>query len=308
MLSVIGVVRLKGVETPRSLGAYGIGMRVLREICVCVAALVLAGVAGAQTPKKNDAPLPNPADLMQRAIANEAKLAKEQERYECRVNDETTELDSKGNVKKKETETKEQFFVNGVEMDRTLAKNGKDLTPDETRKEDDKVMKRTVKYSDPATARKETDKQNKQIEEVLSAMQLRNGHREQANGRSVLFYDIVPNPNFKAKNLNQRFAQVMLGKISVDEETGEPIDMDIKSTQDLKIAGGVLANLHKGFWLHVHDRAEPDGVWLTDLAEGSGDARAALFFHPYFRFKETTGGCHLYSATAQQVGLAKVVK
>ena len=198
--------------------------------------------------------------------------------------------------------------MNGVEMDRTLAKNGKDLTPDETRKEDDKVMKRTVKYSDPATARKETDKQNKQIEEVLSAMQLRNGHREQANGRSVLFYDIVPNPNFKAKNLNQRFAQVMLGKISVDEETGEPIDMDIKSTQDLKIAGGVLANLHKGFWLHVHDRAEPDGVWLTDLAEGSGDARAALFFHPYFRFKETTGGCHLYSATAQQVGLAKVVK
>jgi len=121
-----------------------------------------------------------------------------------------------------------------------------------------------------------------------------------------LFYDIVPNPNFKAKNLNQRFAQVMQGKISVDEETGEPIDINIKSTQDLKIGGGVLANLHKGFWLHVHDHAEPDGVWLTDLAEGSGDARAALFFHPYFRFKEMTGGCHLYSATAQQVGQAKV--
>jgi hypothetical protein len=283
-------------------------MRVLREICVCVAALVLAGVAGAQTPKKNDAPLPNPTDLMQRAIANEAKLAKEQERYECRVNDQTTELDGKGHVKKIETETKEQFFVNGVEMDRTLAKNGKDLTPDETKKEDDKVMKRTVKYSDPATAKKETDKQNKQIEEVMSAMQLRNGHREQVNGRSVLFYDIVPNPNFKAKNLNQRFAQVMQGKISVDEDSGEPIDINIKSTQDLKIAGGVLANLHKGFWLHVHDHAEPDGVWLTDLAEGSGDARAALFFHPYFRFKETTGECHLYSATAQQVGSAKVVK
>jgi hypothetical protein len=52
----------------------------------------------------------------------------------------------------------------------------------------------------------------------------------------------------------------------------------------------------------------PDGVWLTDLAEGSGDARAALFLHPYFRFKETTGDCHLYSATANQVGQAKAVK
>ncbi len=285
-------------------------MRVLRGICIgCVGFALTSGVAAtAQMAKAKDAPLPNPNDLMQRAIANETKLAHERERYECRVHDETTQLDSKGNIKKTETETKEQFFVNGVEVDRTLAKNGKDLSPDETKKEDDKVMKRTVKYSDAATAQKETDKQNKQLEEVMSAMQLQNGHREEVGGRNVLFYDIVPNPGFKAKNLNQRFAQVMQGKISVDEETGEPIDINIKSTQDLKIGGGLLANLHKGFWLHVHDHAEPDGVWLTDLAEGSGDARAALFFHPYFRFKETTGGCHLYNATAQQVGAAKVVR
>jgi len=282
-------------------------MSVLRRMCVCVAGLAMAAVAGAQTAKRKDAPLPNPDVLMQRAIANEQKLAKEQERYECRVNDTTTELDSKGNVKKTETEAKEEFFVNGVEVDRTLAKNGKDLTPDQTKKEDDKVMKRTVKYNDPATAQKETDKENKQLEEIMAAMQLKNGHREEVDGRSVLFYDIVPNPGFRAKNLNERFAQVMQGKISVDEATGEPIDIDIRSTQDLKIGGGMLANLHKGFWLHVHDHAEPDGVWLTDVAEGSGDARAALFFHPYFRFRETTGDCHLYDATAQQVGQAKPV-
>lgn len=285
-------------------------MGVLQKMCVCCFAVALAGgsAGGAQTVNNQGAPLPNPNDLLQRAIANEAKLAAEQERYECRVNDETTELDSKGHVKKTETESKEEFFVNGVEVDRTLAKNGKDLTPEETKKEDDKVMKRTMKYNDSATAKKETDKQNKQLEEIMQAMQLKNGHRETVDGRNVLFYDIVPNPNFKAKNLNQRFAQVMQGKISLDEETGEPIDINIKSTQDLKIAGGMLANLHKGFWLHVHDHPEPDGVWLTDLAEGSGDARAALFFHPHFRFKETTGNCHLYNATAQQVGQAKPVK
>jgi hypothetical protein len=270
--------------------------------------LMIAAIAVAQTtPPQNNAPLPNPNELLQRAIANETKLAAEQERYECRVNDETTELDGKGKVKKSETETREQFYVNGVEIDRTLAKNGKDLSADETKKEDDRVMKKTVKYSDPATAKKETDKQNKQMQEILSAMIITSGHREQVEGRSVLFYDIVPNPQFQAKNLNQRFAQVMQGKISLDEQTGEPIDINIKSTQDLKIAGGMLANLHKGFWLHVHDHQQPDGVWLTDLAEGSGDARAALFFHPYFRFKETTGECHLYTATTTQ-GPAKLTK
>jgi hypothetical protein len=255
-----------------------------------------------------DAPLPNPHDLLQRALANEKKLFAEQERYECRVMDESVETDSHGKVKHSDTEVQDQFYVNGIAVERTLSKNGKELSPEETRKEDDRVMKKTVKYSNQATARKETDKQNQQIEDFMEAMMLTNGRRERVNGRSVLNYDIVPNPHFQARNLNQRFAQVMQGKMSIDEETGEPIDVNIKSVQDLKIAGGVLANLHKGFWIHMHDQPQSDGVWLNDLAEGSGDARAALFFHPYFRFKETTGDCHLYTAAATEVGQAKPVK
>jgi hypothetical protein len=283
----------------------------MRGMVLCLLAVALAGSAsaGAQTASpENGASLPNANELLHRAIANEAKMAAQQERYECRVQDETTELDGKGNVKKTETEVKEQFYVNGIEVDRTLAKDGKDLDAEQTKKEDDRVMKKTVKYSDQATAKKETDKQTKQMQEILAAMILTNGRRQQVDGRSMLFYDIVPNPKFHAKNINERFAQVMQGKISLDEETGEPVDINLKSTQDLKIAGGMLANLHKGFWIHVHDHMQPDGVWLTDLAEGSGDARAALFLHPYFRFKETTGDCRLYSATANQVGQAKAVK
>ena len=245
---------------------------------------------------------------MQRALANEKKLADEQERYECRVTDDSAELDGKGKVKKTESEVKDQFFVNGIAIERTLEKNGKDLTPDQTRKEDERVMKQTVKYSNQATAKKETDKGNQQMTDIMAAMVLANGRREQANGRSVLFYDIVPNPKFQAKNMEQRFAQVMTGTISLDEQTGELIDLNIKSVKDLKIAGGLIASLHKGFWLHLHNHPQPDGVWLTDLAEGSGDARAALFFHPYFRFKETTGDCHLYSTSATQVGQATPVK
>ena len=258
--------------------------------------------------QSGDAPLPNPHELLQRTLTNEKKLDAQRERYECRVTDEAVETDSKGNVKKTTTEVKEQFFVNGIAVERTLSKNGKDLSPDETRKEDQHVMKETVKYSNEANAQKENDKDIKQVEDVLAAMQLANGHRERVNGHSVLFYDIVPNPKFQAKNLNQRFAQVMQGKMSIDEETGEMIDLNIKSVQDLKIGGGVLANLHKGFWIHIYNQPQTDGVWLTDIAEGSGDARAALFFHPYFRFKETTGGCHLYNAEATQVGQAKPVK
>jgi hypothetical protein len=270
--------------------------------------VICAGLAMAAAQTANNAPLPDPYQLMQRALANEKKLADEQERYECRVTSQGTELDKNGKVKKDDVEVKDQFYVNGVEIERTLKKNGKDLTPSETRKEDERVMKETVKYSDKAKANKESAKQDQEAQDMMSAMMLTNGRRQPMNGRSGLYYDIVPNPKFQPKNINQRFASVMQGTILIDEQTGEVVDLNIKSVKDLKIAGGMVATLNKGFWLHVHDQPQPDGIWLNDLTEGSGDARALLFLHPYFRFKEVTDNCHLYSATADQVGPAKPVK
>jgi hypothetical protein len=254
------------------------------------------------------APLPNPDQLLRRALANQKKLSVEQERYECRVSETTVETDKNGRVKKTKSEVDEQFFVNGVPIERMLAKDGKDLSPDQVKREDERVMKETLKYSNQATAAKETSKQNQQIQDLVEAMMLTQGRRRIENGRSILYYDIVPNPRFHARNLIQRFATAMQGTISIDEQTGEMIDLNIKSVADVKIAGGLLASLHKGFWLHIHNHAEPDGVWLNDLAEGSGDARAALFFHPYFHFKQTAGDCHLYTAKAVQAGQAKAVK
>ncbi|HVN93613.1 MAG TPA: hypothetical protein VMT38_07950 [Terracidiphilus sp.] len=264
-------------------------------------------MAAAQSPAAN-APLPNATELLKRLLANEHKLAAEREKYDCRITDRIVETDAKGNTKKDTSVVSDLFYVNGIPIERTLQKDGKDLSADDQHKQDDHVMKETVKYSNQATAQKEEDKNNQELEDFIQAMMLANGYRQIVDGRSVLFYEIVPNPKFDARNLNQRLAQVMKGKISIDEQTGELIDINVTSVADLKIGGGLLANVHKGLWLHIHNQPRSDGVWLTDLAEGSGDAREALFLHPYLRFKETSDGCHLYSATANQVGPAQLVK
>jgi hypothetical protein len=273
---------------------------VLVPILFCLA-------VAAQSPPASTS-LPDPRALLERAIANQRKLADVRERYSCRVENQSTELDSHGKVKKTENTVSERFFVNGIPIEHTLSKDGKDLSPEELKKEDDRVMKETLKYSNQSNATREIGRSDQGVEDFLSAMILTNGRRQIENGRGVLYYDIVPNPGFQARNLAQRFATVIQGTGSIDEQTGNLIDVNLKSVADLKIGGGLLADLHKGFWIHIHDHAEADGVWLTDLAEGSGDVRAALFFHPYFRFKQSTGGCHLYNATATQVGPAKPVK
>ena len=291
--------KMTGARLAHSIGILLLGAGILL-LAICPSA-----TAQSAAPETS---LPNPNQLLQRAIANQQKLADERERYSCRVSDQLTFTDPNGNPKKTTATVKELFFVNGIPIERLLAKDGKDLTPDEAKKQDDKVMKETVKYSNQSTATKETDKVVQQMQDFLSAMVLTNGRRRVENGRNVLDYNIVPNPKFQAKNLNQRVATVMQGTMELDEATGVPIDLNIKSVADLKIAGGLLANVHKGLWVHVHNHAEPDGVWLTDLAEGSGDMREALFLHPYLRFKQTTGSCQLYSATAAQEGQEKPVK
>jgi hypothetical protein len=281
-------------------------------IILLVAAFVSfagASACGAQNSQAApNAPLPNANELLQRALANEHKLAAEREKYDCRITDRTTETDSKGNTKKDTSVVSDLFYINGVAVERTLQKDGKDLSADDQHKQDDRVMKETLKYSDQANAQKQQDKQNQELEDFMQAMMLANGRRETVNGRGVLDYDIVPNPKFDAKNLNQHLAQVMQGKVSIDEQTGELIDINVTSVADLKIGGGLVANVHKGLWLHIHNEPRPDGVWLTDLAEGSGDAREALFLHPYLRFKETADNCHIFTATATQMGPVQVIK
>jgi len=284
-------------------------LRIAFTICTASLWLGNCGLGSAQAAgTARSAPLPNAVELLHRAIANEHKVAAERERYDCRVTDHTIETDSSGKVKKDTTVVSDLFYVNGIPIEHVLQKNGKDLSADDARKQDERVMKETVKYSNQAAAQKQEDKQIQEVEDFLEAMMLANGHREVVDGRNLLEYDIVPNPKFDAKNINQRLARVMQGKVSIDEQTGELIDVNVKSVADLKIGGGMLADLHKGLWLHIHDQPQPNGIWLPQVAEGTGDARAALFFHPYFRFKETIDNCHLYSATATQVGPAQPVK
>jgi hypothetical protein len=100
---------------------------------------MIAAIAPAQTAPQNNAvlpiaPLPNPADLLQRAIASETKLAAEQERYECRVADDTTELDGKGHVKKMRPRSRSSSTSTASRSTAPSPKTAKTSTPTKLKK------------------------------------------------------------------------------------------------------------------------------------------------------------------------------
>jgi hypothetical protein len=99
---------------------------ILVAVLAWILPLCLASGLAAQSA---NAPLPDPEKLLQCALANEKKLADEQERYECRVTSDGAELDKTGKLKHETIEVEDQFYVNGQQIERTLSRNGKDCRP-----------------------------------------------------------------------------------------------------------------------------------------------------------------------------------
>lgn len=253
--------------------------------------LTLIGAPAAQ----QDKPLPDAQQLLNRALADQKKLQEQQERYSCKVRNEVVQTDAKGKVKRSETREEEQFFVNGHEIDRTLSKNGNFLEANAEKKEDERVSKEAAKYSDPNQRTKAENENEKQVEAVMRMIKTSGERRATVNNRSTIFFHIQGNPDAKPKDLTERAMQAVTGTMALDEETGELLDLDITTDKDVKVGGGLVGDLHKGFRLHVRQAPQDDGIWLTELVEGSGDGRAALFFHPYFHFKRQNSGCQLYT-------------
>ncbi len=190
--------------------------------------------------------------------------------------------------------------MNGQEIDELTAKNGKPLDAAQQKKEASRVQAQIKKDSDSKYLSKKEAESEKQLDMLLHMSRYTNGHRIDLAGRPALAYDLSGDPNVHPKGMEETFLHDMSGTIQVDESTGQLVDLNARLDHDLKVGGGLLANLHKGFWIHVRQQRYPDGVWLPELVEGNGDARAALFFHPYFRFSQTMNGCQRTNVTTSE--------
>jgi hypothetical protein len=245
-------------------------------------------------------PLPSAAALKQRVLANLKKSQAEQERYVCKTTQETDETDKNGAVKKREVKQFDMFFVNGQEIHEVTSRDGKPLNEEQKKKEAERVRKRIEKDSDMKYVAKQDADNSKQVDMLLHMLRYTNGHRVNLNGRPTLDYDLSGDPNVHPKGVQETFLHDMSGTIQVDELSGQLVDLNAHLDHDVKVGGGLLANLHKGFWIHLRQQRYPDGVWLLEKVEGNGDARAALFFHPYFRFSQTMNGCALTNVSTSQ--------
>ena len=255
-------------------------------------ALLLRAFCGAA-----QSPLPNVADLQARAVANYDRTLELRQKYICRESIEAHEYDSKGNLKKTETAVRETFFVNRTAISQLISKDGRPLSPDELRKRDQTVRKAIEAAQ--KTGPKASNANTPSVRDILKFGKLTNERRIDVAGRPTIVFDLVPDAD-KGGDIEQKIIHALEGTVSIDEATGAVQDVNAEGKRDVKVGGGMVANIHKGFRAHVILAPQPDGVWMFKLVEGKGDARVALFVNRGGDFRQVTEGCKIYDVSTSQ--------
>jgi len=237
-------------------------------------------------PRKSQVQLPDLKALFKQIDDNQKSIDKILENYAGTRNEEETEYDNAGQVKKREVKEYAFFYMYGDEVSTLVKKDDKPLTPDEQKKENEKaqkeieqVQKTHDKKDVKDTKAEEQGKKNDDepgIEPFLRACQFVNPRRERFRGQDVLVFDFEPNPEFKPHKIAEEVAHKLAGVIWVDEKALAVVRVEAYFIGDFKVAGGVLANLQKGTSFILEQAFINNEVWLPTYVEAHVGVRVLM--------------------------------
>jgi hypothetical protein len=238
-------------------------------------------------PKKSQVQLPDLKALFKEIDDNQKAIDKIKENYAGSQSEEQTEFEGDGRVKKRELSEYTFFYLNGEEITTLVKKDGKPLSAEEQKKENEKTQKR-IEELQKRQAKKEAkeekakeegkneDSDEPGIEVFLRACQFVNPRRERFRGQDVLVFDFEPNPEFKPHKMEEKVVQKLAGVVWIDEKAHDVARLEAYFTGDMKFAGGLLANLQKGTSFVFEQEYVNDEVWLPTYMEAHVGVRLLL--------------------------------
>ena len=261
---------------------------VVGRVMVCA---LCCGALAAQTPMQAAAPdattavkvdpadskpLPDLASLVERAKAHadaNDELLKSYISKETAVRD---EFDSKGNKKGSHTDEYRVFFVQTTEIHQHVSHDGKQLSPDDERKEQQRVDKQV------AEVKAKSEKPQKGVRRSLLSSLLRmttvsNARREALNGRPTIVFDYRGNDAAKAANEVEEIMKKLTGTLWIDEADAAIAKLNGSLIENFHIAGGLLVNIKKDSHFSIESERINDEIWFFSKQAGHVDGRILLF-------------------------------
>ena len=247
--------------------------------------IILAVSCGAQAQSSTQAsrPIPSIASLMKEVLGNQDRVDRLRENYSCMDARTVRKLGKHGRVKKTETYVYQVSFFGPLEVDRLTEKNGRALSPNAQKKEDERVAKEMKKYekkhgADAGAVAKERQRAALTIQDFLRADLFTHPRRESRAGEELIVFDFARNPNYKPRNLMEKVAQALAGTIWIDEKAHEVVQLDAHLEDNVQVRGGLVASLHRGSAISFVQTLVDWQVWLPTYVSVRISARALLLF------------------------------
>jgi hypothetical protein len=234
-------------------------------------------------PKVSNEPLPDIQSLIKEVGQNEDEIERILENYTYTENVTKRSLDSKGQLRETETETRELTFYKGNRIRRLIAKNGKPLSADQEADENKRVEKR-IREIEKKEAEKERKKaqassredpeeedfdrnRRPSIADVLRASRLVNPRRERYRNRDVIVFDYEPLPGYKPQKDYEKIFGKMAGALWVDAADKQVARVEARLVEPYKIGGGLVASLKEGGSFVIEQDRVNDEIWLPTRAD-----------------------------------------
>ena len=238
-------------------------------------------------PRKSQVQLPDLKALFKQIDSNQQALDKIKEDYAGTKIEEETDYEGNGKPKKPDVRESTFFYLHGTEVSTLVKINGQPLSADAQKKENAHVLKQIEDLEKAANKKESPEEKSKQeqkdeqeedvsIDAFLRACQFVNPRRERFRGQDVLVFDFEPNPEFKARSLVEKVIQKLGGVIWIDEKALDVVRLDAFFVNNVKFAGGLLADLQKGTRVILEQTYVNNEVWLPTYEEVHLDVRVLL--------------------------------
>jgi hypothetical protein len=234
-------------------------------------------------PQETDRPLPDVATLMREVEMHQKAAEAIQKDYLYHAVETQQETDGNGAVKKTATREYDVFWVSGVPVRKLTKKDGRELTPEEQKKESERIDKDVAKArekKDKADAKgKETSARGNETitaSRILELGSFSNPRRVELDGRDTIVVDYSGNPKAKTQNRAEEVFRDLVGTVWVDEQ-----DRVLRKTEGhflnaFKVGGGLLVNIRKDTSFGMDQKKVNGEVWLPARFDGKGAARFLL--------------------------------
>jgi hypothetical protein len=243
--------------------------------------------------------------MMHEVEAHERTAETVEKDYLYHAVDTVQELDGSGRVKKTESREYDVFWVEGVPVHKLTSKDGRPLSPEDQKKESDRIDKEVAKAKErlakAEASGKPTDPDGNDevtVSRLLELGSFSNARRVMLNGRATIAVDYTGDPKAKTRNRLEGVIRDMAGTVWVDEQDRAIARLEGHFLNTFKIGAGLVANIQKGTSFSLEQRKVNDEVWLPVEANGRGAARMLLLFHFNGTFREVDSGYRKFKVTS----------